>query len=80
MYMCILKITLIWSFFPILKRTFMPAIIKKWFFKSFQEFADSLGIPFLETSAKNSTNVVQAFMAVAAEVKNDRAHGAEVFD
>ena len=36
----------------------------------FQEFADSLGIPFLETSAKNATNVEQAFMTMAAEIKN----------
>lgn len=35
-----------------------------------QEFADSLGIPFLETSAKNSTNVEQAFLTMAAEIKN----------
>lgn len=36
----------------------------------FQEYADSLGIPFLETSAKNATNVEQAFMTMAAEIKN----------
>jgi len=35
-----------------------------------KEFADSLGIPFLETSAKNSTNVEQAFLTMAAEIKN----------
>ncbi len=35
-----------------------------------KEFADSLGIPFLETSAKNATNVEQAFMTMAAEIKN----------
>lgn len=34
-----------------------------------QEFADSLGIPFLETSAKNATNVEQAFMTMAEEIK-----------
>jgi len=34
-----------------------------------KEFADSLGIPFLETSAKNSTNVEQAFITMAAEIK-----------
>lgn len=34
-----------------------------------QEFADSLGIPFLETSAKNATNVEQAFMTMASEIK-----------
>ena len=32
--------------------------------------ADHLGIPFLETSAKNATNVEQAFMTMAAEIKN----------
>jgi len=29
-----------------------------------------LGIPFLETSAKNSTNVEQAFMTMATEIKS----------
>lgn len=36
----------------------------------FQAFADEIGIPFMETSAKNATNVEQAFMAMAAEIKN----------
>ncbi|XP_060575897.1 ras-related protein Rab-1A isoform X1 [Ruditapes philippinarum] len=35
-----------------------------------KEFADSISIPFLETSAKNATNVEQAFMTMAAEIKN----------
>nr|AJO69983.1 organellar Rab protein [Penaeus vannamei] len=35
-----------------------------------KEYADSLCIPFLETSAKNATNVEQAFMTMAAEIKN----------
>ena len=35
-----------------------------------QAFADELGIPFMETSAKNATNVEQAFMAMAADIKN----------
>jgi len=35
-----------------------------------QAFADEIGIPFMETSAKNATNVEQAFMAMAAEIKN----------
>ncbi|CAN8031871.1 unnamed protein product, partial [Ixodes persulcatus] len=35
-----------------------------------KEFADHLNIPFLETSAKNATNVEQAFMTMAAEIKN----------
>jgi len=34
-----------------------------------QEFADGLNIPFLETSAKNATNVEQAFLTMAAEIK-----------
>nr|KAJ0227904.1 hypothetical protein LSAT_V11C100031030 [Lactuca sativa] len=33
-------------------------------------FADEIGIPFLETSAKSSTNVEKAFMAMSAEIKN----------
>uniref|UniRef100_A0A2P2IIA7 GTP-binding protein YPTM2 n=1 Tax=Rhizophora mucronata TaxID=61149 RepID=A0A2P2IIA7_RHIMU len=32
-------------------------------------FADELGIPFLETSAKSATNVEEAFMAMASEIK-----------
>jgi len=38
-----------------------------------KEYADSLGIPFLETSAKNSTNVEQAFLTMASEIKNRMA-------
>lgn len=34
-----------------------------------QAFADEIGIPFMETSAKDSTNVEQAFMAMAAAIK-----------
>eukprot|EP00906_Rhabdomonas_costata_P018893 RCo027526 len=34
-----------------------------------KDFADSLGIPFLETSAKNATNVEQAFMTMSGEIK-----------
>uniref|UniRef100_W5M0R4 small monomeric GTPase n=1 Tax=Lepisosteus oculatus TaxID=7918 RepID=W5M0R4_LEPOC len=40
------------------------------------EFADSLAIPFLETSAKNATNVEQAFMTMAAEIKKRMGPGA----
>ncbi|XP_042483396.1 ras-related protein RABD1-like isoform X1 [Macadamia integrifolia] len=32
-------------------------------------FADELGIPFLETSAKDAINVEQAFLTMAAEIK-----------
>ncbi|XP_042070191.1 ras-related protein Rab-1A-like [Haplochromis burtoni] len=41
-----------------------------------KEFADSLVIPFLETSAKNATNVEQAFMTMAAEIKKRMGPGA----
>jgi Ras-related protein Rab-1A len=34
-----------------------------------KEMADRLGIPFLETSAKSATNVEQAFLTMAAEIK-----------
>jgi len=36
-------------------------------------FADEIGIPFLETSAKNATNVGEAFMTMAAEIKKRMA-------
>ena len=39
-------------------------------FTTAKEFADGLEIPFLETSAKNATNVEQAFLTMAAEIKN----------
>jgi Ras-related protein Rab-1A len=35
-----------------------------------QEFADQLGIPFLETSAKNATNVEQAFLTMSKQIKD----------
>ena len=38
-------------------------------FKTGKEFADQLKIPFLETSAKDSTNVEQAFLMMAGEIK-----------
>lgn len=34
-----------------------------------KEFADSLGIKFLETSAKTAENVEEAFLTMAAEIK-----------
>lgn len=34
-----------------------------------KEFADSLGIEFLETSAKTSSNVEQAFLTMASQIK-----------
>merc|ERR1712070_387623 len=36
-------------------------------------FADELGIPFLETSAKSAANVEQSFMTMAAEIKKRMA-------
>jgi len=35
-----------------------------------QDFAEQLGIPFLETSAKNATNVEQAFLTMAKQIKD----------
>uniref|UniRef100_A0A452IEQ4 RAB1B, member RAS oncogene family n=1 Tax=Gopherus agassizii TaxID=38772 RepID=A0A452IEQ4_9SAUR len=35
-----------------------------------KEYADTLEVPFLETSAKTATNVEQAFVTMAAEIKN----------
>jgi len=35
-----------------------------------KEFADQLTIPFLETSAKNATNVEQAFLTMAKQIKD----------
>ena len=35
-----------------------------------QEFADSQGIPYIETSAKNSTNVEEAFYKMASEIQS----------
>ncbi|BAT83443.1 ras-related protein RABD2a [Vigna umbellata] len=36
-------------------------------------FADEIGIPFMETSAKDATNVEQAFMAMSASIKDRMA-------
>eukprot|EP01031_Cornospumella_fuschlensis_P031831 gene31831-38489_t len=38
-------------------------------FEQAKEFADSLGIDFVETSAKNSSNVEKAFMMMASQIK-----------
>jgi len=40
---------------------------------SAKEFAQNLSIPFLETSAKNATNVEDAFMTMAGEIKKRMA-------
>ncbi|KAG6649021.1 hypothetical protein CIPAW_07G184200 [Carya illinoinensis] len=42
-------------------------------FETAKAFADEIGIPFMETSAKNATNVEQAFMAMATDIKNRMA-------
>lgn len=38
-----------------------------------QAFAEEIGIPYIETSAKNATNVEEAFMTMAGEIKNRMA-------
>lgn len=40
-----------------------------------KEYADQLAIPFLETSAKANTNVEQAFITMASEIKNSMPVG-----
>ncbi|GFY94683.1 ras-related small GTP-binding family protein [Actinidia rufa] len=42
-------------------------------------FADELGIPFLETSAKDSINVEQAFLTMAGEIKKRMAVAGATF-
>jgi len=44
---------------------------------TFQELADKLGLPFLEASAKNNTNVEQAFMTMASTLKSRFPNGPE---
>jgi GTPase SAR1 family protein len=38
-------------------------------FEQAKEFADSLGIEFVETSAKSSTNVEKAFLMMSTQIK-----------
>ena len=38
-------------------------------FMTAKEYADQLHIPFLETSARASVNVEEAFMTIATEIK-----------
>ncbi|GAU50557.1 hypothetical protein TSUD_180270 [Trifolium subterraneum] len=42
-------------------------------YETAKAFADEIGIPFMETSAKDSTNVEQAFMAMASSIKDRMA-------
>ncbi|KAK4789414.1 hypothetical protein SAY86_020733 [Trapa natans] len=42
-------------------------------YETAKALADEIGIPFMETSAKNSTNVEQAFMAMTAAIKDRMA-------
>lgn len=42
-----------------------------------KEFADSMGISFIETSAKNSTNVQDAFLTMARQIKERIGGSAE---
>lgn len=42
-----------------------------------QAYAEEIGIPFLETSAKDSINVEEAFLAMSAAIKN--RYGKAVF-
>ncbi|RWW34959.1 hypothetical protein GW17_00000246 [Ensete ventricosum] len=39
-------------------------------YETAKAFADEIGIPFMEASAKDATNVEQAFMAMTAAIKN----------
>jgi Ras-related protein Rab-1A len=43
-----------------------------------QAYADEIGIPFLETSAKESINVEEAFLAMSAAIK--KRYAREVSD
>ena len=38
-------------------------------FDATKRFSDSLGVPFLETSAKNNYNVSQAFLTMVEAIK-----------
>mmetsp|Transcript_6516 Transcript_6516/g.9819 ORF Transcript_6516/g.9819 Transcript_6516/m.9819 type:complete len:202 (-) Transcript_6516:338-943(-) len=42
-------------------------------YEAAKEFADSVDMEFLETSAKNSTNVEKAFMVMASQIKQRMA-------
>ncbi|KAL6769909.1 FAP353 [Auxenochlorella protothecoides x Auxenochlorella symbiontica] len=42
-------------------------------YETAKAFADEIGVPYIETSAKAATNVEQAFMTMAGEIKNRMA-------
>ncbi|GAB4858091.1 Ras- protein RABD2a [Ancistrocladus abbreviatus] len=42
-------------------------------YETAEAFAEEIGIPFMETSAKSAANVEQAFMAMAAAIKSRMA-------
>ena len=42
-------------------------------YQTAKEFADSMGMDFLETSARNATNVEKAFMTMASQIKQRMA-------
>ena len=42
-------------------------------YETAKQFADELGVPFWETSAKNSTNVEQAFIRMASDIEKRAA-------
>ncbi|KAL2892585.1 Ras-related protein RABD2a [Bienertia sinuspersici] len=42
-------------------------------YETAKAFADEIGIPFMETSAKDATNVEQAFMAMTGSIKSRMA-------
>ena len=44
-------------------------------FEQGKDFADSLGVKFIETSAKNSINVEKAFFTLAEEIKSKVSKG-----
>jgi len=43
-------------------------------YEAAKEFADSVEMEYIETSAKNSTNVEKAFMAMASQIKQRMAN------
>ncbi|CAO2813182.1 unnamed protein product [Amaranthus hypochondriacus] len=42
-------------------------------YETAKAYADEIGIPFLETSAKDATNVEQAFLTMTTDIKNRMA-------